>query len=136
MASVRVHTLSNRALRMKTKTNSFVVIPSFKMNGTEADKLSVKEMLNKGIAVGFRGTVARVRSQRFIMIADKKERKCYYADILDVTNHVNPESKIPRVDVKFGVVRTYLWSDLIKLIQVDSGQANTRYIWAPGFHRI
>jgi hypothetical protein len=121
---------------MQCKTNSFVVIPSDKKNGTESDKLSVKQMLDDGKAIGFRGTVQRVKSQRFIVVVDKKERKAYYADILRVTEHHKPESKVPRVDIKFGIVRTYLWSDLMKLIQVESGQANTRYTWLPGFHRL
>ncbi|CAJ1854203.1 hypothetical protein HLBENOHH_02440 [Aeromonas dhakensis] len=121
---------------MQVKTNAYAVIPSSKKNGTEADKLSIKQMLNDGIAVGFRGTVERVKAQRFIVVVDKDNRKAYYADILRVTKHHKPESGVPRVDVKFGIIRTLLWSDLMKQIQVDNGQANTRYFWLPGFHRM
>jgi hypothetical protein len=120
---------------MQAKTNCFVVIPSSSKNGTGADKLSVHQMLNDGKAIGFRGTVERVKAQRFLVVVDKDNKKAYYADILRVTHHHKPESKVPRVDVKFGIVRQYGWEDLMELIQVESGQANTRYVWLTGFHR-
>ncbi|HZG12292.1 MAG TPA: hypothetical protein VEZ91_09880 [Kurthia gibsonii] len=121
---------------MKEVTNCFVVIPSAAKENTEADKLSVKQMLNDGIAIGFRGSLKRVKAQRFILIVDKQNKKAYCADILKVDENTSVVgSKIPRVDVSFGIIRSYDWESLMGIIQVESGQSNTRFVWLTGFHR-
>lgn len=126
-------TLTNWVVIMNIeKTNCYVVVPS---RNKDNEEMSFEQIVNTGKAVGFRGSIERIKRQRFIMIVDKETRKAKLAQILQVTPHHSLTSKVARVDVKFGICKDFLWSDLKKITDVEVGRNNTRYVWLTGFHR-
>lgn len=115
---------------MKESENTYLVVPSKGQNGLP----QVKEILEKGLAWGFKGKVSRVKKCEAICIVDLDDKKCWVARIKKVELHVR-DVDFECTNVHFGLWTEYPWDDMFKGFGKVDSRRNARYGWLSGLWR-
>ncbi|MFM5353973.1 hypothetical protein [Aeromonas dhakensis] len=110
--------------------NTYLVVPSPDQSG----KPQVQEILNRGIATGFKGKNSRVKKCEAVCIVDEINRKCYVARIKKVELHVR-DVAFECCDVHFGLYSEFPWNDMINEFKAVDSRRNARYGYLSGLWR-